>query len=122
MHMILFQVSILEEQCPNNKQIWNGVLHEYVLKSELPNVSTAVLEHITTLNSELVNEQLSLLSSISNFHWWKYIRCDGQKSSNDICVNFIDHLLYHPDCEQYSDTVKLKYIPKSKEKTNVLHL
>ena len=38
--------------------------------------------------------------------------CDGQKSSNDIFVNLVDHLLYHPDCEQYSDTLKLKYIPK----------
>ena len=59
-----------------------------------------------------VQDQFSLLSSIPNFHWWQYIRCDGRKSSSDICVNLTDHLLYHPSCEE-TDTFKLKYIPKS---------
>ena len=95
----------MRNNTPNNKQIWNATLHKYVLKSELANANTAILEHITTLNSEVVSEQLSLLSSISNFHWWKYVRCDGHKSSVDICVNLTDH--------QYSDTLKLKYITKS---------
>ena len=59
-----------------------------------------------------IHDQLSLLSSIPNFHWWQYIRCDGKKSSSDICMNLTDHFLYHPNCEE-SDTFKLKYIPKS---------
>ena len=67
------------------------------------------------------HDQLSLLSSIPNFHWWQYIRCDGKKSSSDICVNLTDHFLYHPTCEE-SDTFKLKYIPKSQRNRLIYYI
>ena len=64
-------------------------------------------------NSQHIHDQLSLLGSISNFHWLQYIRCDGKKSSDDIHVCLFDHILYHPSCEISDDILKLKYIPGS---------
>ena len=78
---------------------------------QVPPVTSSVLQQVSTMDCNNVHDQLSLLSSISNFHWWQCIRCDGKKSSSDICVNLTDHFLYHPSCEQ-TDTFKLKYIPK----------
>ena len=65
------------------------------------------------METQSLQHQLSLLSSISNFHWWRYITCDGSKSSKDICVGLTDHLLYHPCSESDEESFKLKYIPKS---------
>ena len=65
------------------------------------------------METESLQHQLSLLSSISNFHWWRYITCDGFKSSKDICVGLTDHLLYHPCSESNEESFELKYIPKS---------
>ena len=87
-------------------------LHKYILEGQVPSVTSSVLQQVSTMDCSNVCDQFSLLSSIPNFHWLQYIRCDGKKSSNDICVNVTDHFLYHPSCEE-SDTFKLKYIPKS---------
>ena len=92
--------------------MWNDELHNYIVQGQLPPVTSNVLQQVSTMDCNNVHDQLSLLSSIPNFHWWQYIRCDGKKSSSDICVNLTDHFLYHPTCEE-SDTFKLKYIPKS---------
>ena len=92
--------------------MWNDALHNYIVQGQLPSVTSNVLQQVSTMDCNNVHDQLSLLSSIPNFHWWQYIRCDGKKSSSDICVNLTDHFLYHPTCEE-SDTFKLKYIPKS---------
>ena len=111
--LILCRFLYLRSNTPQNTHVWNAALQEYVLNGQLPVLGTTMLEHITTMTPENVQNQLSLLSSISNFHWWQYIRCDGKKSSKDICVNLTDHLLYHPTCEQHDDSFRLKYIPKS---------
>lgn len=108
-----FRYLYLKDDTPVNKQIWNNALQEYILKGQIPSLATTSLDHITSMKSESLNDQVNILSSISNFHWWQYIRCDGKKSSSDICVNLTDHLLYHPSCEDQDDALKLKYIPKS---------
>ena len=53
------------------------------------------------------------MSSISNYHWWQYVRCDGTKSSGGIHVRLTDYLLYHPLCEGKDDILKLNHIPES---------
>ena len=56
---------------------------------------------------------MSYISSISNYDWWQYIRCDGTKSKSGVHTRLTDHLLYHLSCEQNSEVFKLKYIPGS---------
>ena len=119
---LIFRYLYLQNNTPENKNTWNSALQEYILGGQVPSVSTTVLEQVKTMNCENLHDQLSILSSISNFHWWQYIRCDGKISSTDICVNLTHHLLYHPICEQEIDTFKIKYIPKSPRNTHVLHL
>ena len=110
--LLSFRYLYLTNNTRQNKEVWNDALHNYIVQGQLPPVTSNILQHVSTMDCNDIHDQLSLLSSIPNFHWWQYIRCDGKKSSSDICVNLIDHFLYHPTCEE-SDTFKLKYIPKS---------
>ena len=65
------------------------------------------------MNTESIRQQFSLLDGISNYHWWQYVRTDGELSSKDIHVNLHDHLLYHPSCDNNEENLRHKYIPKS---------
>ena len=109
---LLFRYLYLRNDTPQNKKKWNMALHNYILKGQLPPVHSCVLQQVSTMDCSKVSDQISLLSSIPIFPRWQYITCDGEKSSNNICVKLTEHLLYHPSCEE-SDTFKLKYIPKS---------
>ena len=72
-----------------------------------------MLQHVKPMEINNIHDQMSYLGSISNYHWWQYIRCDGTKSKSGIHVRLTDHLLYHPTCEETDDFLKLKYIPES---------
>ena len=60
-----------------------------------------------------ISDQLAILGDISNYHWWQYIKCDGEISSSNIHVNLHDHLLYHPSCDFTEGNLRQKFIPKS---------
>ena len=97
---LLFRYLYLRNDTPQNKEKWNMALHNYILEGQLPPVHSCVLQQVSTMDCSKVSDQLSLLSSIPNFHWWQNITCDGEKSSNNICVKLTEHLLYHPSCEE----------------------
>ena len=60
-----------------------------------------------------LNDQFTLLSSISNYHWWQYIGCDGDISCKSFHVNLHEHLFYHPSCDISDDNLRQKHLPKS---------
>ena len=96
-----------------NKQVWNTNLKDYIHKRQIPDEVQFVLQHVKPMEINNIYDQMSYLCSISNYHWWQYIRCDGTKSKSGIHVRLTDHLLYHPTCEETDDFLKLKYIPES---------
>ena len=79
----------------------------------MPEEIESLIEHVKCMETETIQDQLQLLNSISNYHWWQYIRCDGTKSMSGVHVRLTDHLLYHLSCEQTDEVLRLKYIPKS---------
>lgn len=60
-----------------------------------------------------LSEQFTTLGSISNYHWWHYIRCDGQVSTGTFHVNLHEHFLYHPSCDLSDGCLREKHLPKS---------
>ena len=80
---------------------------------ELEVLSSTLVTHIRDMTLDTIQNQLSLLGSISNYHWWHYICLDGQASSQSIGVNLHEHFLYHPTCDTDADKHRQKYLPKS---------
>ena len=101
------------DDTPPNIHLWNTSFHNFILNGKLPPESFTLLEHVISMKTECTKDTMLLLGSISNYHWWQYTRCDGQKSSSNIHVNLHDHLLYHPSCEDNDDNLRVTYFPKS---------
>ena len=101
------------DDTPPSNHSWNTSFHNFILNGQLPPESTTLLEHVSTMRTDSVKDTMLLLGSISNYHWWQYTRCDGQKSCSNIHVNLHDHLLYHPSCEENDDNLRVTYLPKS---------
>ena len=93
--------------------MWNTKLQDYIHEGQIPDEVQSMLHHVKPMIIHNIQDQMSYLCSISNYHWWQYIRCDGTKSKSGIHVRLTDHLLYHPNCEQTDEHLKLKYIPES---------
>lgn len=94
-------------------QEWNTNLQEYIHNGQQPEDTVSMIQHIKENKMKSIQDQVLCLSSISNYHWWQYIRCDGTKSRSGIHVRLTDHLLYHPSSEEADKELTLKYIPQS---------
>ena len=98
---------------PYNTQVWNTTLQKYIQEGHIPEQVTTLIEHVAQIKIQTLQHQLFVLSSISNYHWWQFIRCDGEKRKSGIHVRLTDHLLYHPSSEDSDEELTLKYIPQS---------
>ena len=103
----------MKQDTPYNCQIWNSSLHSYVLNGKIPEKQKSLLHHVLSMNTENARDQILLLQSISNYHWWQYVRTDGDISSKNIHVNLHDHLMYHPSCDSHDYSLRHKLMPKS---------
>ena len=103
----------LKHDSPHIINVWNTKLQEYIHHGQIPEEPKLFIQHVKSMEHHTLQDQLQFLSSISNYHWWQYIRCDGTKSKSGIHVRLTDHLLYHPYCEETDEVLKLKYIPES---------
>ena len=65
------------------------------------------------METNTLSEQLQLLGSVPNYHWWQYIKCDGEPGTAGVHVNLHDHLLHHPSCDSNDDKLRQRYFPKS---------
>ena len=86
----------LRQDTPVSSQVWNSNLQKYIESGQIPDKITSMIQHVKAKHITTIQSQLTYLSSISNYHWWQYVRCDGTKSSGGIHVRLTDHLLYHP--------------------------
>ena len=103
----------MRNDTPYNIQQWNTTLQKYIQEGNIPEHISTLVHHVVPIKILNLQDQLYFLSSISNYHWWKFIRCDGNKSKSGIHVRLTDHLLYHPISEQSPEELTLKYIPES---------
>ena len=63
-----------------------------------------MISHILEGPHSTLNEQLSLLGSISNYHWWDYKTAQGVTKSKSTQPRFTQHLLYHPGIQRTNKT------------------
>ena len=87
---------------------------------QIPDEISTMIVACQTPKINNTQDQLSYCSSISNYHWWQYIRCDSTKSESGIHVRlmdspFISPLLWNKLMQYW----KLKYIPESPKKPQI---
>lgn len=100
------------------KKVIDEALTEYVTTGVMPTegqVETMV-KHLPTMPRRNSKEQLLLLSTIPNYHWWDYVRVSGSKHCGKTApsVRQGQQLLYDPNAEANDQMVFIRsHIPTS---------
>ena len=81
---------------------WMDVsLAEYIVGGVSPPVQTSFVQHLSDLPDMpniTLEEQVSVLCSIPNYHWWDFVKMTGAaRCAAKPKVSFSAHLLYSPD-------------------------
>ena len=103
----------LHHDVPTQRYLWNKSFEEYIVSGQLAGKCLTLIPHGGNIRVQCLQDQFCLMSSISNYHWWKYICCDGQISKGAFHVNLHEHLWYHPSCDMTDENLRFKYLPKS---------
>ena len=109
---LLCRYLYLHYDTPIQRKLWNVSFQQHIISGKHPDDCSTLVAHITETPMSL-HHQFAILSSISNYHWLQYIKCDGDISSGSIHVNLHQHLLYHPSCDINDDNLRGKHLPKS---------
>ena len=65
-YFLSFRYLYLTNSTPQNNEVCNDALHNYIVKGQLPPVTSNVLHQVSTMDCNNVHNQMSLLSSIPN--------------------------------------------------------
>ena len=96
------------------KKEMSGLLQQHIVNAGQPDKEFTSIEHLPRKPRSTLSEQMSFLSSISNFHWWDYIKVDGKSVGKRPKTSYSTHLLWCPDeAESVGGAPTLKYIPTS---------
>ena len=109
---LLCRYLYLHYDTPIQRKLWNVSFQQHIISGKHPDDCSTLVAHIAETPMSL-HHQFAILSSISNYHWLQYIRCDGDISLGNIHVNLHQHLLYHPSCDINDDNLREKHLPKS---------
>ncbi len=73
-----------------------------------------MLAHLPELPTDTLQEQVSLLCSIPNYHWWEYKVEGGGTKSKKTHVRYSQHVLFHPEMTQDdSGHLRSQFLPVS---------
>ncbi len=96
----------------NKTALWDELLSSYVVSGKTPAMGDSLLEHIVSMETGTLKDQMAVLCSISNFHGWAAPCFQGKRSKLE--VRYRQHLLFFPDMETNDDgSIKAKYLPAS---------
>ncbi len=95
---------------------WDQQLSAFMVSGESSlgeNQSQRMIEHILAKRRSTLQEQVSLLTSISNFHWWVGLAMDGTKLKKKPTPAKHQFLLSHPGQTQQGDVTHTQHLPSS---------
>ena len=82
------------------RQDLNTALNELIgANAQVSPPLDTLISHISEMPCSSIQEQLNLLASIPNYHWWQHKTKDGVVKSVNTRVRYTQHLIYHPDME-----------------------
>ena len=74
--MLYFRFTVLSPPLHGEASPWDALLTQYVLQGHESDGDT-VVEHVLDLPVDTLQEQVSLWSAVSNFHWWCSVKVSG---------------------------------------------
>ena len=110
-------MTFLSEQARLYKKPWDDLLSECVTEGLISSEVDTLVEHTMAMPVSTLQEQVKLLSSISNYHWWASLDVFGKQKSSTT-IQYSQHLLFSP-------VRKRKHLgssPRNILMTNLLHL
>ena len=61
----------MNNDSPYQRQQWNNALEEYVLTGQVSDGCTTLVENIGYMKCHTISQQLLLVGSLPNYHWWQ---------------------------------------------------
>ncbi len=90
--MLHFRFTFLSPSLQGEASPWDALLTQYVLQGHESDGDT-VVEHVLDLPVNTLQEQVSLWSAVSNFHWWCSVKVSGAFISEKNQPKYSQHLL-----------------------------
>ena len=89
-----FRATFLSTQAEPQKDNFDSLLTEYVKSGLVTEVDNTLVEHIIGMPVETLQEQVQVLSSISNYHWWASLDGFGNLKSSTSYPRYTQHMLF----------------------------
>ncbi len=74
---------------------WDSILTEFVLDGQ-ESLGETLVNHVLDMPVQNVQDQVNLLGSISNYHWWASLDIYGKQKSSSNQPKYQQHLLFFP--------------------------
>ena len=85
-------------------QLLDAALVKHIKHYAQPSAQQSLIQHISEMPINDLVDEMALLGSISNYHWWNFVKvCGPSRSSPKPTVRFSSHLLFTPDVTSNQD-------------------
>ena len=81
----------------------------------------SLLSHLPEMSTSTLQDQLAVLCSIPNYHWWNYKLEGGATKAVGTKVRYLQHLLFHPCMKRMSSgALTQQHLPVSPRNSIIL--
>ena len=108
----------MEKNCwkENRMELMKSALDKYIVEGCQVEEQGSFVQHLPEMPTETLEDQLNILQSIPNFHWWDCVQVSGKtkQTGKRPEVRLASHLLYSPsEVQNEEGDIVSKYIPTS---------
>ena len=97
----------------DGKKAMDEALAHFILHGTHVNNDVSYLLQLPSMPKDTIREEVILLSSLPNYHWWQYVKVVGGVC-NKPTVRFTSHVLFCPDEQERDDgTITTRFVPTS---------
>ena len=93
-----------------DESLWDQLLTAHVLKGKPVDMGFTLLSHVSRMSRATLQQQMDLLGSVSNFHWWCSVDFKGDQKLSQPKVSYSQHMLSTPGTPE---NVRPKHLPAS---------
>jgi len=93
--LYIFRFTFLSEKSKPHLLEWDSLMTNFVLEGHESQGETLV-NHVLEMPVQTVQNQVQLLGSISNYHWWASLDIYGRLKSSKNQPKYQQHLLFYP--------------------------
>ena len=112
-----------ESWSPAEKKWMDDTFTQFIVTGIPPPLQTDFILHVIPMPTTTTADQVSLLCSIPNWHWWDYVKLNSlTRDAQRPKVRYTSHLLFSPDEVEFEDGYVTKSHPPTSPRNRVMYL